>query len=87
EPAPAPRPQPAPARPAAQAPAAPVAAAAPKPAPAPAPATHDDSDLDDALLRELNQSLSAEAPKTRAKDGSLDDEMTKLLGELSREGK
>ncbi|MEP4256341.1 MAG: flagellar biosynthetic protein FliO [Nitratireductor sp.] len=87
EPAPAPRPQPAPARPAARAPEAPVAAAAPKPAPAPAPATHDDSDLDDALLRELNQSLSAEAPKTRAKDGSLDDEMTKLLGELSREGK
>ncbi|MEQ8298522.1 MAG: flagellar biosynthetic protein FliO [Nitratireductor sp.] len=87
EPPPAPRPQPAPVRPATQAPAAPVAAAVAKPAPAPAPATHDDSDLDDALLRELNQSLSAEDPKSRAKDGSLDDEMTKLLGELSREGK
>ena len=87
EPAAAPRPQPAPVRPATPAPAEPVAAPAPKPTPKPAPAPHDDSDLDDALLRELNQSLSADAPKARAKDGSLDDEMSKLLGELSRDDK
>ncbi|MVA97646.1 hypothetical protein GN330_10355 [Nitratireductor sp. CAU 1489] len=90
QPASAPRTQPAPARPATPAPAvAPVGAPAPKPEPkpAPAPAIHDDGDLDDALLRELNQSLGVETPKAHAKDGSLDDEMTKLLGELSRDHK
>jgi hypothetical protein len=43
------------------------------------------SSLDDALLKELEVTFDAEPPKKPAKpvEMTLDDEMTKLLGELS----
>jgi Flagellar biosynthesis protein, FliO len=44
-----------------------------------------EDDLDDALLKELEVSLDEQPPRNaaRPKTASLDDEMTKLLGELS----
>lgn len=63
---------------------------APQPAPvkAAAPAASTSDDLDDELLRELNQSLAGDKQAPAASDDhSLDDEMAKLLGELSRERK
>jgi hypothetical protein len=52
------------------------------PDPAPKPS---ESDLDNALLQELEQTLDEERPTTSAKrsDPELDDEMERLLGELS----
>jgi hypothetical protein len=60
-------------------------ATAPKPQqPSFTPARQQD-DLDDALLKELEVSLDEQPPRnaSRPKTASLDDEMTKLLGELS----
>ncbi len=74
-PPPAMRPAPPPPRPA---PAAPVRSAMP-------PAKSLDDDFDDELLRELEVELDADkpAPPAKAPAVSLDDEMTRLLGELS----
>lgn len=92
-PAPAPRPAPPPVAVARQNPAPPVMRPAPvvRPLPAPAPAPiqarsqplQNDS-FDDELLRELEVELeSGKPPQNRAPAVSLDDEMSKLLGELS----
>lgn len=52
-----------------------------QPAPRPAPPT---DEIDDALLKELEVSLDEAAPMVSGpRDVSLDEEMTKLLGELS----
>ena len=76
-----PMPRPAPLRPV---PAPPASAPQPSPAGQPRPAHHDE--IDDALMNELEVSLD-ETPQparpTAARPASLDDEMTKLLGELS----
>lgn len=96
---PAQRPQPAPRPPVEPAPPAvaqrrdalridqvPVAPRAAPPAPAPRAA---ENDIDSALLRELEQSLErgSQFTKPAASERSLDDEMSKLLGELSRDRK
>jgi len=57
----------------------PVRPAAPLP---PAPAT-----IDDTLLRELEFTLDEDVPAPEQKPASLDDEMTRLLGELSNHKK
>lgn len=83
EPAPRPSPprQPPPAAPAQPPQPAQVRAAPSYPQPpAPRPTTRDD--IDAALMKELEVSLDEAAPKV-AGPASLDDEMTKLLGELS----
>jgi outer membrane biosynthesis protein TonB len=88
-PAPAPRPEPRmPAAPVAPAPVRqePVISAAPvQQAPAPAVSAPQRDDVDDSLLRELEISLeeTPAQPEPSAPEVSLDDEMTKLLGELS----
>lgn len=90
-PAPAPRPEqrmppvmPAPVR---QEPV--VSAPAPRPAPVPSPVTEypQRDDLDDSLLKELEISLddTPQPPEPKAPGLSLDDEMAKLLGELSHQ--
>jgi len=74
----------------------PPASMPPTHAPAPAsfstslrPAPSRVNDLDDALLRELEVSFDTSAPKSTPKpvEMTLDDEMTKLLGELSNNGR
>lgn len=47
------------------------------------------NNLDDALLRELEVTFDTSAPKSIPKpvEMTLDDEMTKLLGELSNNGR
>jgi hypothetical protein len=66
---------------------APRQQANPPPQPKPAtPANASNDDLDDALLRELQFSLddnAGPAPRAPGPGPSLDDEMAKLLGELS----
>ncbi|MFN3549507.1 MAG: hypothetical protein ACK4U0_18635 [Mesorhizobium sp.] len=55
----------------------------PQPQPAPMPV---ENDLDDALLQELETSLRYPArERSRAKAADIDDEMNKLLGEMSRD--
>ena len=60
-------------------------APAPKPQQPPFTPARQQDDLDDALLKELEVSLDEQPPRnaSRPKTASLDDEMTKLLGELS----
>lgn len=54
-----------------------------QPQPAPAPV---ENDLDDALLQELETSLRYPArERGRAKAADIDEEMNKLLGEMSRD--
>lgn len=56
----------------------------PVPAPAPVAAPVHREEIDEALMKELEVSLDDPQPKkTAAPDPSLDDEMAKLLGELS----
>jgi hypothetical protein len=68
---------------------APVPGHAPEPAPAPpvstAGAAGKSGDLDDALLKELEVTLSEKSPRreTAEKPEKVDDEMSRLLGELS----
>lgn len=66
-----------------------VSAPAPRPAPAPSPATEypQRDDLDNSLLKELEISLddTPQQPEPKAPGLSLDDEMAKLLGELSHQ--
>ncbi len=52
-----------------------------KPAPAQVPAPS--NEIDDALMKELEVSLDKAPPAKPATDASLDDEMARLLGELS----
>jgi hypothetical protein len=66
------------------APAAPMSAAVSRPAAARA---SNDADLDEALLSELQDSLDHPDETPARADHSLEDEMTKLLGELSRQRK
>jgi outer membrane biosynthesis protein TonB len=84
-PNPPPAARPEPPRPVAQP--APRQQANPSPQPKPAiPANASNDDLDDALLRELQFSLddnATPAPRAPGPGPSLDDEMAKLLGELS----
>ncbi|PZO80491.1 MAG: hypothetical protein DI629_07050 [Mesorhizobium amorphae] len=83
--APSAAPRPAEPRPPVMRPAQPIAArpAQPRPAPPPPPQPAADSDeLDDALMSELEISMDEEE-KIERKPVSLDDEMTRLLGELS----
>ncbi len=68
----------------------PPAAAAPaaKPVSSPPMSAPAASDLDDALLHELEASLEVSSKdQTRGVDKTLDDEMSKLFGELSRDRK
>lgn len=61
---------------------APKPAASPAPPPRPVPPAADD--IDDALLQELEVTLDNERGRTtRSTEASLEDEMTRLLGELS----
>jgi hypothetical protein len=66
-----------------------VPAPAPRPAPITSPATEypQRDDLDDSLLKELEISLddAPQSPPAKAPTLSLDDEMAKLLGELSHQ--
>ncbi|MBN9074243.1 MAG: flagellar biosynthetic protein FliO [Rhizobiales bacterium] len=80
----APRPmvQPRPAPPQERPAVAPKPAASPAPPPRPVPPAADD--IDDALLQELEVTLDNERGRTtRSTEASLEDEMTRLLGELS----
>lgn len=77
--------------------ASPPVAPAPRPAPPPASAavarpaaanqSRSDAELDDALLSELQETLDIQPAADSRIDNSLEDEMTKLLGELSRQRK
>lgn len=87
---PSPAPAPAAAQPAAVQPASTPAPAAPRPSPAagaaaPAAAASDKSgDLDDALLQELEVTLGEKsAAKSDADSKKMDDEMSRLLGDLT----
>lgn len=84
-PAPPPTVRPAPAQ---VRPAAPPAAAVRQPQLRPAaPPAPSDEDFDDDLLRELEVELDADVPAAKPQPVSLDDEMAKLLGELSNNNK